>query len=34
MRMKNELVIAAENFGREENLSPVLIPVMSEDMDE
>ena len=33
-RSWNQLVIAAENFGREENLSPVLIPTMSKDMDE
>ena len=34
MRLRNQLVIAAENFGREENLSSVLIPTMSKDMDE
>ena len=34
MRLRNRLVIAAENFGREENLSPVLIPKTFEDMDE
>ena len=34
MRLRNHLVIAAENFAREENLSPVLIPRMSKDMDE
>ena len=34
MRLRNQLVIAAENFGGEENLSPVLIPTMSKDMDE
>ena len=25
LRLRNQLVFAAENFGREENLSPVLI---------
>ena len=34
MRLKNQLVNAAENFAREENLTPVLIPTMSKDMDE
>ena len=34
MRLKNQLAIAAENFGREEDLSPVLIPTISTDMDE
>ena len=34
MRLRNQLVNAAENFAREENLSPVLIPTMSKDMDE
>ena len=33
MRLRNQLVIAA-NFGREENLSPVLMPSMSKDIDE
>ena len=33
MRPSNQRVIAAECFGREENLSPVLIPTMSKDMD-
>ena len=33
-RLRNQLVIAVENFGGEENLSPVLIPTVSEDMDE
>ena len=28
------LVTAAKNFAREENLTPVLIPTMSKDMDE
>ena len=34
MRLRNQLVNAAENFAREENLAPVLIPTMSRDMDE
>ena len=34
MRLRNQLVIAAENFDREEYLSQVLIPTMSKDMDE
>ena len=34
VRLRNQLVTAAENFGREENLSPVLIPTMSKVMDE
>ena len=34
MRLRNQLIIAAENFAREENLTPVLIPTMSKDMDE
>ena len=34
MRLRNQLVIAVENFGKGENSSPVLIPTMSEDMDE
>ena len=34
MRLKNQLVNAAENFAREENLTPVLIPTRSKDMDE
>ena len=33
-RLRNQLVNAAENFAREENLTPVLIPIMSKDMDE
>ena len=33
-RLKNQLLIAAGNFAREENFSPVLIPTMSKDMDE
>ena len=34
MRLRNQLVNVAENFAREENLTPVLIPTMSRDMDE
>ena len=34
MRLRNQLVNAAENFAREENLTPVLIPTISKDMDE
>ena len=34
MRLRNQLVNAAENFAREENLTRVLIPTMSKDMDE
>ena len=34
MRLRNQLVIAAENFARAENLSPVLILTLSRDMDE
>ena len=34
MRLRNQLVNAAENFAREENLTPVLIPIMIRDMDE
>ena len=34
MRLRNQLVNVAENFAREENLTPVLIPTMSKDMDE
>ena len=34
MHSKKKLVFAVEHFGREENLSPVLIPTMSKDMDE
>ena len=33
MRLRNQLVNAAENFAREENLMPVLIPTVSKDMD-
>ena len=34
MRLRNQLVNAAEKFAGEENLTPVLIPTMSRDMDE
>ena len=34
MRLRNQLVNAAENFAREENLTPMLIPTMSKDIDE
>ena len=34
MQLRKHLVNAAENFAREENLTPVLIPTMSKDMDE
>ena len=34
MRLRNQLVNAAENYSREENLSPVLIATKSRDMDE
>ena len=34
MRLRNQLVNAAENFAREEILIPVLILTMSKDMDE
>ena len=34
MRLGNQLFNAAKNFVREENLTPVLIPTMSKDMDE
>ena len=34
MRLRNRLIIAAENIAREKNLSPVLLPTMSKDMDE
>ena len=33
MRLRNQLVIVVENFAREENLFPVMIPTMSKDMD-
>ena len=34
LRLRNQLLNAAENFAREENLTSVLIPTMSTDMDE
>ena len=34
MRLRNQLVNAAENFAREEIFTPVLIPTISKDMDE
>ena len=34
MRLRSQLVNAAENFAREEKLTPVLIPTMSKNMDE
>ena len=34
MQLRKQLVIIVENFAREENLSPVLIPTMSKDIDE
>ena len=34
MRLRNYLVIAAENIARGENSTQVLIPTMSKDMDE
>ena len=34
IRLRNQLVIAAENFARDESLSPGLIPTMPKDMDE
>ena len=34
MRLRSQLVNAAENFAREKNLTPVLIPTMPKDMDE
>ena len=34
MLLRNQLVNAAENFAREENFTPVLIPTMSKDMEE
>ena len=32
--MRNQLVNAVKHFAKEENLTPVLIPTMSKDMDE
>ena len=34
IRLRNQLVNAAENFAREEKLTPVLIPTMSKVMDQ
>ena len=34
MLLRNQLVNSAENFAREENLTPVLISTMSREMDE
>ena len=34
MPYRNQLSLAAEIFGEEENLSPVVIPTLSKDMDE
>ena len=34
IRLRNQVVIAAENFCRKESLSPVLIPTMSKKMNE
>ena len=34
MRLRNELVIAGENVATQENLSSVVIPKLSKDMDE
>ena len=34
MTLRNQLVNAADNFAREENFTPVLIPTMSKDIDE
>ena len=34
MRLRNQLVKAADIFAREEDLTPVLIPTMFKDMDE
>ena len=34
MRLRNQLVNAAKNTAREEILTPVPIPTMSQDMDE
>ena len=34
MTLRNQLVNSAENFAIPENLTPVLIPTMSKDMDE
>ena len=34
MRLRNQLLNAAGNFAREDNLTSVLLPTMSRDMDE
>ena len=34
IRQRNQLVVAADNFTREENLSPVLQSTLSKDMEE
>ena len=34
MQLRNQLINGAENFARDENLTPVLIPTMSKDKDE
>ena len=34
MRLRSQLVKAAENFAREEDLTPELIPTMAREMDE
>ena len=34
MRLRSQLLIAAENFAREKHLSPVLIPAISKDINE
>ena len=34
MRLMNQLAITAENISKEENVSPKLIPTMSQDVDE
>ena len=34
VRLSNQLVTAAENFGREEKVSPLLIATMPKHMDE
>ena len=34
MRLRNQLVISAENYARVESLTRVLIPTMFKDMDE
>ena len=34
IRLRNQLVNAAKNFAREENLTPVSIPALSKDMNE